>query len=144
MSVNPLIDARIRELQSGAAKRAAKRAEEQAKREARRREEESQTLSPNDILRQQQAAANWAYWCRIHDEQREQERREEIRQANPILITLKSEFMQTATTPDRRAAILNEFVELYRKAYGRVVDLEALQTEWVSEFRREQRQRVYR
>lgn len=116
MSFSALTEGRIRTIQSAAAARTAKREEAAAKHEARE-VETRQTISPNDLLARERHKAVCDYYIGLYEQKRERERQERIAEANPKLIAWKTEYMQDKTTPSRRAALVSQFVELYRQAY---------------------------
>lgn len=137
---SPLVEARIRDIQSAAKDRRDKREEAAAKREER---ETRSSVSPNDLIAKERAAAQWKYWCDLDDQRQARERQEKIKAANPTLIALKAEFMEDKTTPNRRASCVRQFAELYRRAYGKDVPVEVTMNEWQGERRALWLARVY-
>jgi hypothetical protein len=140
VSSNPLIEARIRSIQSAAADRAVKRQEAASK--FSKREEQRTSVSPNDLLLAERRAEVRAYWDGVNAAKEERDRQERIKEANPKLIKWKEAYMKEPDSK-RRVRLVTDFVTLYHKSYGKLVDVAVLAKEWDDERRRTFLARIY-
>ena len=116
MNGDPLVSARVRQIESAAAARRAKRAEEAAKLAERKANEESRvSISPRDLELQAQAKANWDYSMQLYEQDQLRKYHTERRKAIAEMARLKDEWDQPETTPMRRGQIVRMYGELYRK-----------------------------
>jgi uncharacterized protein YdiU (UPF0061 family) len=126
---SPLVESRIRDIQSRAAERRQKREEAAADLAERRANEEQRTCVRRD---QELAAAHKAaceFWDNFYKQEQERERQRKIKKANPTLIKLKADYMIESNS-NRRVQLVKEFVDLYKSSYGKAVDVNALAKEW--------------
>jgi hypothetical protein len=137
---SPVVESRVRDTRNRAAKR--EEAAKQAAKQAEQRETR-ESISPNDLILAEKRRQAWDYWTQVRLANEERDRQEKIREANPVLISLKAEYMLETTTPSRRATLVRQFVELYRKSYGKQVPVETLTQEWDQELKKMRLKKIF-